>query len=274
MSSESVENPISHASLSLRHPMVFRTLTVLRVERLTPHMQRIVFGGDELRGFVSSAPDDHVKLFFPNRAGVIVPPVSGPAGPALPPGGDASPMRDYTPRQYDPQRQELTIDFVLHGDGPASEWAQQAAVGQCLGAGGPRGSVVIADDFDGYVLVGDETALPAIGRWLREMPARSRVEVLIEIPEASDRQPLPSAAQVNIRWLERNGASAQDSTLLEQALQELSPPPGDVFYWIATESRRVRAMRLWLSEQRNVPKDWLKAKGYWKAGVDDGDEPG
>lgn len=262
-----------HASRSIRHPMAFRSLEVLRVERLTSHMQRIVFGGDELRGFVSSAPDDHVKLFFPNSAGRIVRPVAGPNGPILPAGGDASPMRDYTPRQYDPQRQELTIDFVLHGDGPASEWARRAQTGQRLGAGGPRGSVVIADDFDGYVLVGDETALPAIGRWLQEMPACSRVEVLIEIPDASDRQPLPSAAQVNIRWLERNGASAQHSTLLEQALQELSPPAGEVFYWIATESRRVRGMRMWLGEQRHVPKDWMKAKGYWKAGAED-DGPG
>jgi NADPH-dependent ferric siderophore reductase len=257
----------------IRHTVVLRTLEVLRVQRLTPHMQRVVFGGTELRGFVSAAPDDHVKLFFPNSTGDIVSPVLGPNGPTYPPGREYSPMRDYTPRYYDNELGELTIDFVLHGDGPAATWAAQAAPGQRIGAGGPRGSNILADDFDTYVLVGDETALPAIGRRLEEMPAGVHVEVLVEIPQADDRQPLPSRAHVNVRWLERNGIDADQSGLLEQALRELSTPVGDTFYWIATESRRTRNMRLWLSEERGVPKDWMKAKGYWKAGADGDDAP-
>ncbi|MGH8158025.1 MAG: siderophore-interacting protein [Rhodanobacter sp.] len=261
-----------HVHQMIRHPVVLRTLEVLRVEHLTTHMQRVVFGGAELRGFVSAAPDDHVKLFFPNRAGEIVPPVLGPNGPTYPPDREYSPMRDYTPRRYDSKLNELTIDFVLHGDGPAATWAAQAAPGQRIGAGGPRGSNLIADDFDTYVLVGDETALPAIGRRLEEMPASARVEVLAEIPHADDRQPLPSRAHVNVRWLARNGTTAEQSKLLEQALRELPTPAGDTFYWIAAESHRTRNMRLWLSEERGVPKDWMKAKGYWKAGADDGDD--
>lgn len=266
-------DPLSaHASHSIRHPLVFRAVDVLRVERISPHMQRIVFGGDELHGFVSRAPDDHVKLFFPNRSGEIVRPVPGPNGPTWPAGPEYSPMRDYTPRQFDAATGELVIDFVLHGDGPASEWARQAAPGQRIGAGGPRGSVIIAADFDAYVLVGDETALPAIGRWLQEMAKGTRVEVLLEIPEAADRQTFQTAADVHVCWLERNGQAADSSKLLEQALQELPAPAGDVFYWIGAESRRARDMRLWLSQQRGIPKDWLKAKGYWKAGAeDDGD---
>jgi len=262
----------SHAHSRIRHPVVLRTLEVLRAEQLTPHMQRIVFGGAELRGFVSAAPDDHVKLFFPNRAGDIVRPVLGSNGPEFPPGREYSPMRDYTPRHYNDELNELTIDFVLHGDGPASTWAAQARPGQRIGAGGPRGSSVVADDFDTYVLVGDETALPAIGRWLEEMPEGTRVEVLAEIPHADDRQSWRSRAQLNVTWLERNDITADRSDLLEQALRELPTPVGDTFYWIATESRRTRNMRLWLSEERGVPKDWMKAKGYWKAGADEDDD--
>ena len=261
-----------HTHRRIRHTVALRTLEVLRVEQLTPRMQRIVFGGAELHGFVSAAPDDHVKLFFPNSAGEIVRPVLGPNGPEYPPGREYSPMRDYTPRHYDHELNELTVDFVLHGDGPASIWAAQARPGQQIGAGGPRGSFVVADDFDTYVLVGDETALPAIGRWLEEMPEGAHVEVLAEIPQADDRQSWRSRAHFNVTWLERNGTSADHSGLLEQALRELSTPVGDTFYWIATESRRTRSMRQWLSEERGVPKDWLKAKGYWKAGADEDDE--
>lgn len=263
-----------HTHQTLRHPLKFRTLHVLRTWSLTPHMQRIVFGGDELAGFVSAAPDDHVKLFFPNASGDIVTPTVGSNGPEYTPGRDYSPMRDYTPRHYDSSRNELTIDFVLHGDGPASLWAAQAKPDQRIGAGGPRGSFVIANDFDHYVLIGDETALPAIGRWLMEMPQTAKVDVLVEIAEAGDRQPLPSPAQATVTWLERNGVPTDHSDLLEQALHEMPAPAGDTFYWIATESRRARNMRLWLSQERNVSKDWLKAKGYWKAGADDSDDDG
>ena len=261
-----------HTQQRIRHTVVFRMLDVLRVERLTPHMQRIVFGDAELRGFVSAAPDDHVKLFFPNSVGEIVPPVLGPNGPSFPSDREYSPMRDYTPRRHDDELNELTVDFVLHGDGPAATWAAQAAPGQRIGAGGPRGSSLVADDFDTYVLAGDETALPAIGRWLEEMPEGTHVEVLLEIPDAEDRQPLRSRAHVNIHWLERNGTATNQSDLLEQTLRRLPTPIGDTFYWIASESRRTRNMRLWLSEERGVPKDWMKAKGYWKANPDDGDD--
>jgi NADPH-dependent ferric siderophore reductase len=256
-----------HLNQRLRHEVVLRTLDVLRVERLTPHMQRVTLGGPELHGFRSAAPDDHVKLFFPNRDGELVLPALGPNGLEYPAGREPSPMRDYTPRRHDAERNELTVDFVLHGDGPAARWAAQAAPGQRIGAGGPRGSFLVADDFDRYVLVGDETALPAIGRWLEEMPAGMRAAVLVEIPEAADRQPLSSRAEVDIRWLERHGAPAATSPLLERALRELPAIEGDSFHWIATESKRSRAMRQWL-DQRGVPKDWIKASGYWQADAD------
>jgi NADPH-dependent ferric siderophore reductase len=257
-----------HTHRRLRHEVVLRMLDVLRVERLSPHMQRVTFGGPELHGFHSAAPDDHAKLFFPNRAGELVLPVLGPDGPEFPAGREPSPMRDYTPRRHDAARGELVIDFVLHGDGPASNWAAQAAPGQRLGAGGPRGSFVIADDFDRYVLLGDETALPAIGRWLEEMPAGTRATALIEVPEAADRQLLPSRAEVGVRWLERDGEAAWRSERLEHALRDLPAIEGDSFYWIAAESNRARALRQWL-EQRGVPKDWIKATGYWKASPND-----
>ena len=257
-----------HAHRRLRREVVLRTLEVLRVERLTPHMQRITFGGDGLQGFHSGAPDDHVKLFFPNRLGELVLPAMGPEGLVFPPGREPSPMRDYTPRRHVTERNELCIDFVLHGDGPAARWAEHAAPGQRVGLGGPRGSFVVADDFGRYVLVGDETARPAIGRWLEEMPAGMQATVWVEVADARDRQPLSTRAQARIVWLERDPAAAAGQGALEHALRSLPTGQGDTFYWIAAESTRVRAMRQWL-DQRGVSKDWIRATGYWKAGSSD-----
>ncbi|WP_114238207.1 siderophore-interacting protein [Dyella sp. C9] len=254
-----------HAHQMQRHTVVLRQIEVLRVERLSPYMQRIVFGGEALRGFLSASPDDHVKLFFPNDDGKLVLPTPGQGRLEFPEGEQPSPMRDYTPRRYDDEFNELTVDFVLHGDGPAATWAAQAQPGQHIGAGGPRGSFIVANDFDHYVLVGDETALPAIGRWLDEMPYGMHAIALVEIPGSADRQALSSRADIELTWFEREGQDAANSRLLEQALERLPQLPGDTFWWIAAESGRARRMRQYLTDELGVPKEWVRATGYWKA---------
>ncbi|WCE06198.1 siderophore-interacting protein [Pseudoxanthomonas sp. JBR18] len=252
-----------HESHRLSHPVVFRQLQVLEVHDLTPHMRRIVVGGPALAGFHSAAPDDHVKVFFPNPDGEFVTPTLGAHGLEYPAGKVASPMRDYTPRLHDAAAGTLAIDFVMHGDGPAASWAAAAQPGATLALGGPRGSFMVAEDFDHYVLIGDETALPAIGRWLGEMPAGRKVTAVIEVPEDADRQALPTQADADIRWLPRNGVPPQRSELLEQVLDDLAPQ-GDAFWWIACESRRARMMRKFLEGHRSVPKGWIRSTGYWK----------
>jgi NADPH-dependent ferric siderophore reductase len=258
-----------HESRLVRRAIQFRPLQVLHSQRLTPNMQRVIVGGDALAGFESAAPDDHVKLFFPNAEGAFVLPELIEQGPRYLEGQLPSPARDYTPRFFDAQAGELVLDFVLHGDGPAANWAASAQPGDALVVAGPRGSHVIADDFDSYVLIGDETALPAIARRLEELPEHAVAEVFIEIPEEADRQPLDSDAQVTVHWFERNGFDAANSTLLEDALVDFEQPDGDAFYWIAAESRRARMMRKFIEGHLQVPKEWIRATGYWKADPDE-----
>ena len=129
-------------------------------------------------GFVSAAPDDHVKLFFlPDGEKKPTLPSMGSRGLEFPDGLPRPAHRDYTPRRYEGAAGELDIDLVVHGDGPASTWASRAAPGAYIGVAGPRGSFVVPDTFDWYLLAGDETALPAIGRRLRELRGRSRGRV-------------------------------------------------------------------------------------------------
>lgn len=259
-----------HENKRLRLDVRFRDLRVLRTETLTPHMRRIIVGGAELAGFESPGADDHVKLFFPNSRGEMVLPTLTADGPRYPQGQEASPARDYTPRWWDAGTGELAIDFVLHGDhGVAGPWAARAQVGDTLAVGGPRGSFAVADDYDGYVLIGDETALPAISRWLDVLPQSAQVQVFLEVADEDERQPLAQGDNVRIHWLERNGVPAAASTLLEDALVDFEAPDGDVFYWIATESRRARMMRRFFEDHLAVPRDWIRSTGYWKAHPDD-----
>jgi len=254
----------THESRRVRHPLVFRHVQVLEVQDITPSMRRVIFGGEELAGFSSAAADDQVKLFFPVNGEPLPRPTMGADGLQFPEGAARPPLRDYTPRHFDAAARTLAIDFVLHGDGPAATWAATAAPGQLIGLGGPRGSMLVADDFDHYVMVGDETALPAIGRWLEELPARAHVTVLVEVADERDRQAFHSRANVQVTWMHRDGTPPGGGTLLLDALAALPLPEGDVFWWIATESRRARLIRQSLVARDGVNAEWVKATGYWQ----------
>lgn len=156
----------------IRHETRLRLLTVTAVTDVTPKMRRISLQGD-LEGFVSPSYCDHIKVFiFPAGIEPYVAPI-GERGPEFPPEHKPQ-MRDYTPRFWDAVAGTLELDFVLHGDGPASGWAAQAKIGQTLVIGGPRGSFMVPTDFDWYLLAGDETALPAMGRRIESCPPAPR----------------------------------------------------------------------------------------------------
>ncbi len=262
----------SHASertaRRVRHETKLRLLQVRDVSRITPKMLRITVGGDELKGFISAAHDDHVKLFFP-QPGQEKPvlPTPGPNGPVYPEGAARPAARDYTPRRYDAAANTLAIDFVLHGEGPATAWAAQAKPGNFLGVGGPRGSFIVPDDFDWYLLAGDETALPAIGRRLEELSAATRALVVVEVEDIGEEQRFHSRARVDTRWLHRNGTAPGAKPHLQKAIAELRLPQGDGYAWVAAEAGTAKALRRHLVDERGLRKDRVKAAAYWKHGA-------
>jgi NADPH-dependent ferric siderophore reductase len=254
------------AARRVRHELRFRLLRVLRVEQPTPGLRRITLGGPALAGFVSAAHDDHVKLFFP-APGVDMPvlPAIGPDGTPTFPEGVRPIARDYTPRRF--SEMELEIDFVQHGDGPAATWSAQAKPGDALGVGGPRGSFIVPDDLDWYLLVGDETALPAIARRLAELPAGAHAFVLVETAGAEEEQPLASAATLTVQWVHRGNAEPGSPEPLSAALAALRLPEGDGYAWIGAESDVAKALRRQLLDSHPIDKAAVKAAGYWKRGA-------
>jgi NADPH-dependent ferric siderophore reductase len=237
-----------HQIVRVRHETRRRLVTVASIERLTTRMLRIELTSPELRDFVSLAYDDHIKLFFPQPDG-------------------APAMRDFTPRRFDRKRETLTIDFALHDAGPATQWAESARIGDPLEIGGPRGSSVIPDDFDWYLLIGDDTALPAIGRRVEELRDGVPVATFL-VTETGSAQNLATRAGWTPRWIAR-GPVSDDAAQLRAALADWPLPPGDGFVWIAAEAEVARTIRRYLIEQRGHPKSWIKAAGYWARGKAD-----
>jgi NADPH-dependent ferric siderophore reductase len=243
----------ARAPRRVRHQPRRRTLTVKRAEKIAAHMVRVTLTGD-LEGFVSSGFDDHVKLFFPDGT------LDATGAPNLL-------SRDFTPRRHDAAANILEIDFALHDAGPATRWAAQAKLGDTLTLGGPRGSFIIPMAYDWHLLVGDETALPAISRRLAELPAGTRALVVGEIDGPEDEIAFATKANATVTWAHRNGTPAGASNSLAKTLATLKFPQGDYYAWVACESLQAKALRAQLIADHNANPKWMRAAGYWRRGA-------
>ena len=235
------QSPHTRRVQRVRHELRRRDVQVARIQPLGPNFLAITFAGEELDGFVSDGFDDHVKLLFEDGAGEPV-------------------RRDYTPRRFDRERRELTIEFALHGHGRASQWAQQARVGQRAAIGGPRGSMVVPTDYDWHLLAGDGSALPAIHRRLEELPATARALVLLQVPDAADRRALASAAPLELQWV----STAEEWV---SALRALRLPAGQGYAWCAGEAGVMAQARQVLLAEKRHPREDMRVAAYWKPGA-------
>ncbi|GLU34922.1 siderophore-interacting protein [Trinickia caryophylli] len=259
------DNP-TLAVARVRHPLKFRLLQIARVTPLNPHLVRITLRGDDLQDFESASFDDHVKIFIP-APGQERPsfPTMGPNGPVYPDDAPRPIARDFTPRRFDRAARELDLEFALHEAGPATQWASQAQVGQYLGVGGPRGSFIIPTGFDWHVLIGDETALPAIARRLEELPAGTRVAAVLEVASPAARISFETRADLYETWCYRGNAASPVALL--DALRELYLPPGEGYVWAAGEAGAMRAVRELLIAGRGLPKSQMRVSAYWRRGA-------
>lgn len=231
-----------------------RAVTVARIETLSPLMRRIVFGGDALEGFGPARPGAHIKLIFGEL----------PAG-GFGPGQPRPDMRTYTPRHFDVARRELSVDFLLHGTGLASEWAARAQVGERLHIGGPGGGTDIDPALRAAVLLVDETAMPAAGMILDALPADCHVTLVCEVENAGEQRALSTRAADHTQWLHRADTKAAPGSLLLQAAREVLVPEG-AQWWVACESGAMRTIKANLLEVRGLDRSRLISRGYWQLG--------
>lgn len=235
----------------VRHDTRRRSLTVESITDITPGMRRIIFTGEELADFISLAPDDHIKIFIPTAEG--------------------EERRDYTPRRYDNAERRLTIDFALHEAGPVTQWALGARPGDRLEIGGPRGSAVVSASVKRWLLIRDETALPAIGRRIEESNAGTVITTIAAVTGPLEEQTFDSRAELDIRWAHRPLSQATDAAALLKLLRTVDIE-SETFVWIAAEAAVTRDIRNHMLTERGYPLSWMKASGYWVFGKADATE--
>lgn len=237
-----------------------RLLRVRRIEQLSPKMRRVILAGPALDGFPVDSAGAHIKLLLP-RPGQVEPilPTLGPDGPVWPPNNVRPIARTYTVATHDPQKGELGVDFVLHGDnGPASSWALRAREGDAIGVAGPGGPRRFVPVAGYYLLFGDPSAMAALASVLAQLPQDAIGHAFIDIPDHAEIQQLRHPRGVQLHWL------TPGSGRLLDAARRLTWPTVSVSVTLAGESSQVVAVRQHLLRERGLAPDALYAVPYWK----------
>jgi NADPH-dependent ferric siderophore reductase len=236
--------------------------TVVRNAALTPRMARITLAAPEFDDFGIQQPGEIITLGWPAPGCELVLPARGWR---FPPGTSEQHWRNYTVRAHRPARAEIDVDFVLHGDrGRASAWALEAAPGDRVGFAGPR-MHWRRDEMAGWsLLVADEAGLPALLAILESLPSGHGATALVEVADEAERQPVETAADLELHWLVRDGRAAGRTTILADALRELALPDGRGQVWGGGEALAMRAVRDHLRDQGGIGREAMHVLGYWK----------
>ncbi|GAA4770641.1 siderophore-interacting protein [Microbacterium gilvum] len=239
-------------------------VVVQRVERLSPGMARVVFGGDGLEGFVSTGVgDEYLRVFFPQE-GREEPKLPFPTDNGYwdyPEGVEPAPLRTYTVRGWDEEARELTIDFVVHDGGVAAAWALRAQPGDVVGVNTPKGLYDPPAGIAWQLLVADATGLPAAARLAETAPAGVRTRVVVEVASAADELPLVVPDGVELHWV--HGGNGHAPTRIEEIVRASELPSGPGYVWVAGETKATRGVRRHLRHGLKLPSDAYKVIGYW-----------
>ena len=258
-----------------RPPRPQTVLEVVRTERITPHMVRVVLGGEGFAAFherwaAKKATDQYVKLLFADPALGLTPPYDMDAlRQTLAP--EQMPVRrTYTVRAVDAEAGTVSVDFVVHGDeGLAGPWAAQAQPGEQVAFMGPGGAYRPDAEADWHVLAGDEAALPAMAAALEDMAARlpqARGVALIDVAGPQDEQDIVAPAGVQVRWLHRGGEFTPETARWVAELEALEFGAGRVQAFVHGEREQVKAARRHLTDVRGLDRRQMSVSAYWAHG--------
>lgn len=245
-------------------------IAVTAVVDVTPRLRRVTFGGPGAAVYLAEPHrEPNVKLFFPDPAGGAFDLPKRAFGRYVWKAGARERVRTFTIRSIDDAAGTFDVEFVLHGGGVAGSWAASAAIGSTIGVLSGGGNLI--GDASWKLLVGDETALPAIASMIEGFDAEQRGIALIEVADAAEEQPFATPEGFEVRWLHRDGGDSADVSLLADAVELLDLPTAteSVRVWVGAESETVKAIRTHLRLGIGFDRREQLVIGYWSRGLDE-----
>jgi NADPH-dependent ferric siderophore reductase len=259
----------SEAALRVRKaPPPFRRAAVERVERLSGRMLRVTLAGPGMVGFPVPDPAASVRLLLPFPGEDLVLP-DWVGNNFLMADGRRPIMRTFTPQNVDPEAGRIDLDIVEHDEGAACGWAAKAEPGWEAAISGPLKGYAIDSDAPGFLLAGDESAIPAIGQLLAALPDGTPVEVHVEITDAAAELALPDHPRADVRWHQLGSGSAPGDAIVA-AVTKAEIAEGTRI-WVAGEAASVQRIRKHLFDTLGIPRPQTVVRGYWKHGRAEGD---
>lgn len=252
-----------------------RTAEVVRARWLTPAMRRVMFTGRDLHCLAERPyTDQYLKILFAPKGCDYRWPFDPDAIKATEPAEHWPVTRTYTVRDYDPRTNEMTIDFVVHGDeGLAGPWAARAVPGARIGFFGPGGGYAPDPAADSHLMVGDESAIPAIAAALDRLGDRARAAVYLEVDNPADELAISASPDVHVTWVHRQGRPHGEP--LAEAVRAAGPPAGDVQAFVHGNAEMIRRLRHHLFAELDFNRQRVSMSGYWRTGqTEDGWQAG
>jgi NADPH-dependent ferric siderophore reductase len=252
-----------------------RTAIVSRKEWLNSDMVRLFFTGPDLEQLPELTFTDHyVKLLFAPEGADYSWPFDADALRETLPREQWPVTRTYTIRSFDRDRNELAIDFVVHGDsGLAGPWAAHAEAGAQLGFNGPGGAYAPEDGYDHHLLVGDEAAIPAIAAALDQLPGDAAATAVLEVADPEHHQPVATDERIEIVWVHRGGRPYGQP--LAETVRDRGLPAGKLQVFVHGNAEMVRDLRKFFFVENRLDRKDVSISGYWRTGqTEDGWQSG
>jgi NADPH-dependent ferric siderophore reductase len=239
-------------------------VAVVAVTSLTPRMVRVTVGGPELEGLVVEQPAASVRLLLPGAGAreLVMPTWNG--NEFLLPDGSRPPIRTLTPLRLGQQQNRMDLEIVVHEGGVASAWALEAQAGDEAAISGPGRGFPVDPEAGGFVLGGDESAIPAISQLLEALPPDKPIQVVIEVTDPEARLELPKHPAATVEWLDLPAGSPPGDALVA-AVTEADIPEGHRV-WAAGEAAAMQRIRRHLLDERGMARSATWIRGYWKTG--------
>ena len=245
----------------------FCELTVGEITDLSPHMRRLRLHGREIDLETYDTGSIHVRLLIPPRGqkNPQWPTLADNGMPVWPSGENTIEQRVYTIRAIDAKAGWIDVDFVTHGDnGPGSAFAMHACLGDVVGMTGPLGTAL--PEADWMLFAGDETALPAIGRYLAEAPEHVSGHAIIEVGSKTDVIALPTNSQMQVQWLFRDGDQPVVRSLIQDAIRSVELPDARdrIYCWAGVEQADYKPIHTYWRKELGLDRDNCLSMAFWR----------
>lgn len=251
-----------------RRPRPQIVLEVIESIRLTPHLVRIIAGGPGIAAVEDNGfTDAYTKMHFAPVEAQLTPPYDMAELREQLPVELLPSVRTYSIRRFDLGSGQIWIEFVTHGDeGVAGAWAANAKPGDPVVLGGIGGGYAPDASADWHLLLGDESAIPAISAALEAMPVDAVGTVLLEVQDESEHLGLVAPEGVEVRWLHRGDRDAGTTTELIDAARALDWRAGRVQVFAHGERGAMKQLRPFLTDERGLDRTQLSLSAYWAYG--------